>query len=392
MVEMIGFGVIIPVIPSLIMELTGEGIDKAVIHGLWLTLAYAGTQFLFAPFMGELSDRFGRRPILLSALFVLSIDFLLHAYAPTLAWLFVGRFVAGFTGASYTVASAYIADISTPENKAKNFGVLGAAFGLGFIIGPAIGGIFGVVDIRLPFLIAAGLTFANFLFGLFLVPESLAPENRRDIDVSKMIPGVSLFHLRRFSGIGLLVFAFFLVNMAGQVLPAVWSYFTIEAFNWSEAEIGWSLVAVGALVSLVQGLLIGKAVDKWGPKTTIKIGFCLWTIGMVFFSMAMQPWMLYAFLIPYALGGIAGPTLQSLISNQVPENEQGNLQGSLTGLTSITTMLGYTIYMSTFSYFVGDSAPFYFPGASFALAALLLGLATIIVFIALKRVEDTNEA
>ena len=191
LVDVIGIGIIIPIIPDLIMELTGEGTHMAVIYGMWLTTAFAGMQFLFSPVLGEISDQYGRRPILLLALLGLSVDYLIHAWAPSISWLFLGRFLAGVTGASFTVASAYIADVSTKENKAKNFGLIGAAFGLGFIIGPGVGGFFGEIDIRLPFYIAAGLTFANFIFGWLFVPESLQKENRRPIEVKKMIPGVS---------------------------------------------------------------------------------------------------------------------------------------------------------------------------------------------------------
>jgi len=216
LVDVIGIGIILPIIPDLIMELTGEGTAQAVIYGMWLTTAFAGMQFLFSPVLGEISDKYGRRPILLIALLGLSIDYLIHAWAPTIMWLFVGRFLAGITGASFTVASAYIADISTNEEKAKNFGLIGAAFGLGFIIGPAIGGFFGDIDIRLPFYIAAGLTFTNFVFGYFFVPESLTTENRRPIELKKMIPGVSLVSLRKYKGVLLLITAFFLANLAGQ--------------------------------------------------------------------------------------------------------------------------------------------------------------------------------
>lgn len=325
LVDVIGIGIILPIIPELIMELTGEGNHMAIIYGMWLTTSFAGMQFLFSPILGEISDRFGRRPILLLALLGLSVDYLIHAWAPTITWLFLGRFLAGITGASFTVASAYIADVSTKENKAKNFGLIGAAFGLGFIIGPGIGGFFGEIDIRLPFYIAAALTFVNFLFGLFFVPESLLPENRRPINIMKMVPGVSLFALRNYKGVLLLISAYFLANLAGQALPSTWSYYGIERYEWSPKEIGISLMVVGLLVAIVQGALVGFFVKKLGRKRVVIYGFLLWTVGMFLFSLASEPWMLYAFLVPYALGGIAGPTVQGVISNQVSEKEQGNL-------------------------------------------------------------------
>ena len=390
LVDVIGIGIILPILPELIMELTGEGTAMAVIYGMWLTTAFAGMQFLFSPVLGEISDSYGRRPILLLALLGLSFDYLIHAWAPTIMWLFIGRFLAGITGASFTVASAYIADISTKEEKAKNFGLIGAAFGLGFIIGPGIGGFFGEIDIRLPFYIAAGLTFSNFVFGFFFVPESLALENRRPINLWKMIPGVSLVSLRNYKGVLLLIFAFFLANLAGQALPSTWSYYGIERYDWSPREIGISLMVVGLLVAIAQGFLVGIVVKKFGKKHTIIAGFLLWTIGMFLFSQASEPWMLYAFLIPYAFGGVAGPTIQGLISNQVSEKEQGNLQGAITGLISVTAILGQLIFSSVFYYFIRPETDIYFPGAPYALAAIFLFIAFLFATLAMKRMDLTE--
>ncbi|WP_373518191.1 TCR/Tet family MFS transporter [Pricia sp.] len=391
LVDVIGIGIILPIIPDLIMELTGEGTHTAVIYGMWLTTAFAGMQFLFSPVLGEISDQYGRRPILLMALLGLSIDYLIHAWAPSIAWLFLGRFLAGITGASFTVASAYIADVSTKENKAKNFGLIGAAFGLGFIIGPGIGGFFGEIDIRLPFYIAAGLTFANFLFGWIFVPESLSPENRRPFDVKKMIPGVSLAGLRNYKGVLLLILAFFLANLAGQALPSTWSYYGIERYNWSPKEIGVSLMVVGLLVAIVQGFLVGVVVKKFGKRNAIIFGFLFWTIGMFLFSLATEPWMLYAFLIPYALGGIAGPTVQGVISNQVSEKEQGNLQGAITSLLSITAILGQLVFSPVFYFFIHPEGSIYFPGAPYTLAALFLMIAFLFALLAMKRMNLQDE-
>ncbi len=391
LVDVIGIGIILPIIPDLIMELTGEGTAKAVIYGMWLTTAFAGMQFLFSPVLGEVSDKYGRRPILLIALLGLSIDYLIHAWAPTIMWLFVGRFLAGITGASFTVASAYIADISTKEEKAKNFGLIGAAFGLGFIIGPGIGGFFGEINVRLPFYIAAGLTFLNFLFGWFFVPESLAAENRRPINLMKMIPGVSLVSLRNYKGVLLLILAFFLANLAGQALPSTWSYYGIERYNWSPKEIGISLMVVGLLVAIVQGFLVGVIVKKFGKRKVVIFGFLLWTIGMFLFAIASEPWMLYAFLVPYALGGIAGPTVQGLISNQVSEKEQGNLQGAITGLVSVTAILGQFIFSPVFYFFIRPETTIYFPGAPYALAAIFLLAAFLFAWWAMNRMDLSEE-
>ena len=386
LIDVIGVGIIIPVIPTLIENLTGEGLSQAAIYGMWLMVSYAGMQFFFAPVLGELSDKFGRRPVLLISLFGLSIDYLIHAFAPTITWLFIGRIMAGITGASHSVAMAYIADISTKENKAKNFGLLGAAFGLGFIIGPSIGGVFGEIDVRLPFFIAAGIAFVNFLFGYFFLPESLKKENRRAPKLVKMIPGQSLIKIGQFAGLGGLILAYFLANMAGQALPATWTYFTMESYGWNEAEVGYSLSFVGLLVSIVQGGLVGWAVKTFGRKKVILYGFAFWTLGMFLFSQALSAWMLYCFLIPYALGGVAGPTLQSLLSNEVSEKEQGNLQGALTGLVSLTTIIGPILASTLFYHFTSQSA-IYFPGAPYVASALLLLGATVVAYFSLKKMS-----
>ena len=246
MIDVIGFGIIIPVLPTLIEELTNLPISEASAYGGLLLVSFAVMQFLFSPVLGELSDKFGRRPVLLLSLLGLSLDYLLHAFSTTIWWLFLGRLLAGIGGASYTTANAYMADISSKEDKAKNFGLIGAAFGFGFIIGPAIGGIFGDINVRLPFYIAAALSFANFLFGYFFVPESLPIENRREPDYKKMLPGVALKDIGNFKGIGFLLLALFFVNIASQAMPAIWSWFTIEMFEWSEAEVGYSLSFVAS--------------------------------------------------------------------------------------------------------------------------------------------------
>jgi len=390
MIDVIGFGIIIPVMPTLIEELTGKGISEASAYGGLLMVSFALMQFLFSPVLGELSDKYGRRPIILISLLGLFFDYLLHAFAPTITWLFIGRVLAGICGASYTTANAYIADISSQEDKAKNFGLLGAAFGFGFIIGPAIGGIFGNIDVRLPFFIAAALSMANFLFGLFFVPESLDSENRREPIFRNMLPGVSIAHIGKFAGLGLLIFALFLANIAGQSLPAIWSFFTVEVYDWNEAQIGYSLSFVGLLVALVQGGLIGIFVKKFGQEKVIIGGFILWSVGMFLFSFASQSWMLYAILVPYALGGVAGPTLQGLLSNSVSIKEQGNLQGAITSLMSITTIIGPAIATSLFYFFTRDKGGVYLPGAPYTASAFILMLATVCVVYGLRSFKKSR--
>lgn len=387
LVDVIGIGIIIPVIPTLIKNLTGEGLSEASGYGGWLLFSFAIMQFLFAPLMGELSDRFGRRPILLFALFGLGVDYIFHAYAPSIGWLFAGRILAGGFGASYTVATAYIADISSPEDKAKNFGLVGAAFGLGFIIGPAIGGICAKWGVEVPFLVAAGLSLANMLYGFFILPESLPKEKRRKFEWKKANPVGSLLMIRSYPALIGLVIAFFLANLAGQAMPAVWSYFTMMEYDWTETGVGVSLAIVGILVAVVQGVLLGKMVKYFGTRKIIVGGFILWTIGMCGFAFAYEAWILFVFLVPYVLGGVASPTLQGLLSNQVPDDEQGKLQGALTSMISVTAFVGPIVMAQLFSYFTDEVNPIYLPGAPYLLGTVLLAVGTLFAVNAMRRIK-----
>jgi len=392
LIDVIGIGLVMPVMPQLIAKLTGGDLADSALYGGLLMVCFAGMQFLFAPVMGELSDRFGRRPILMISLFVLSIDYFFHAFAPTIGWLIVTRILAGITGASFTVASSYIADVSTPENKAKNFGVIGAAFGLGFILGPALGGIGADWGVEMPFIIAAGLAFLNFLFGYFFVPESLAVSKRRKINYRNMIPGVSLIQLGKYKTLLGLVIAFFLVNLAGQVMPNVWSFFTLEKFKWDTTDVGISFAVVGALVVIVQVFLIGWFVKKLGSKRVILLGFLFWTIGMIGFALAINEVILYLALIPYCLGGIAGPSIQGLLSNSVSEKEQGNLNGALMQAVSITAVAAPLIYNTLFFNFSKADATVYFPGAPYLAAAVIILISCVVAFISLRNFKDTDLA
>jgi DHA1 family tetracycline resistance protein-like MFS transporter len=391
LVDVMGIAIIIPVIPTLIKELTGQELNDAGLWGGLLISSFAFMQFLFAPLMGELSDKFGRRPILFIALAGLGADYIFHAFAPTLAWLFVGRMLAGVCGASHTVATAYIADISTPENKAKNFGMIGAAFGLGFFLGPMIGGFCAQWGYQVPFFVAAALALANLVWGIFVLPESLPKEKRREIDWKRVIPGVSLANLRKYRSLGLFVVAFTLVHLAGQVMPSTWSFFTMEAFGWGEAMVGISLGVVGLLVGIVQGGLIGFSVKKFGQNKVIMMGFIFWTVGMFSFAIAGNQTLFFIALVPYVLGGIAGPTLQSLMSNFVPDNEQGNLQGALTSMISLTAIIGPLLYTSLFHFFADKEKSYYFPAAPFLAGGIILIFATIVAWMAIKKNKVETE-
>lgn len=390
MIDITGLGLIIPVMPALIKELTGEGISRASEYGGWLVFTFAVMQFLFSPVLGGLSDQYGRRPIILIALFGFAIDYLLLAFAPTLLWLFIGRALAGVTGASITTATAYIADISTKENRAQNFGMIGAAFGLGFIIGPVIGGLLGSFGPRVPFMVAAALTFVNFLYGYFVLPESLKKENRRPFNWKRANPIGSLKNLQRYPALSGLAFSFILINLASHAVQSNWGYFVIEKFGWSETMIGISLGVVGILVALVQGGLIRFSNPRLGNEKSVYTGLLLYSTGLFLFAFASQSWMMFVFLIPYCLGGIAGPAIQSIMSSSVPANEQGELQGALTGLLSLTSIVGPPMMTGLFAYFTKPTAPVHFSGAAFLLGALLMLLSSIIAYRSLRQKGKTT--
>ncbi len=385
LIDITGWGIIIPVIPKLIQELIHGDVSEAAKIGGWLTFAYAITQFVFAPLIGNLSDKFGRRPIILISLFAFSLDYLLLAFAPTITWLFVGRIIAGISGASITTASAYIADVSTPENRAKNFGMIGAAFGLGFIIGPVVGGLLGQYGSRVPFYAAAVLCLLNFLYGYFILPESLSKDNRREFNLKRANPIGALMNLRKYPQLVGLVLSIFLLYVASHAVHSNWSYFTMYQFNWDEKMVGLSLGAVGLLVGIVQGVLIRWINPKLGNEKSIYVGMALYSIGMFLFAAATESWMMFVFLIPYCLGGIAGPAMQAVISSQVPANEQGEIQGTLSSLMSASAIVGPPMMSMVFYYFTHKEAPFQFAGAPFVLGGILMLVSTIIAYFSYKK-------
>ena len=385
LIDVIGFGIIIPVMPKLLETMIHGGLSEASKIGGWLLFAYAFMQFLCAPVIGNLSDKYGRRPVLLFSLFGFGIDYLFLAFAPTIAWLFVGRIIAGITGASFTTASAYIADISTAETRAKNFGMIGAAFGLGFIIGPVLGGLLGSIGPRVPFYAAAILTLLNWLYGYFVLPESLKKENRREFDWKRANPVGSLLHLKKYPALGGLIISIILIYIAAHAVQSNWSFYTMYKFSWNEKMVGYSLALVGILVAAVQAGLIRVIGPRLGNERSVYIGLALYALGMFLFGFASQTWMMFVFLIPYCLGGIAGPALQAIITGHVPPNEQGELQGALTSLMSATAIIGPPIMTNLFSYFTGKSAPVHFPGAPFLLGSLLMLGSAIFAYTALKH-------
>ncbi|MGD9980273.1 MAG: TCR/Tet family MFS transporter [Hyphomonadaceae bacterium] len=371
LIDTIGFGIILPVMPQLIVTLTGAPMAQATLLAGWLLVTYAALQFLCGPILGNLSDRFGRRPVLLASLAAFAFDYTLMGFAPTLAWLFLGRAVAGLAGAVYTPAMAYIADVSPPEKRAQGFGLVGAAFGVGFIVGPAIGGLLGELGPRAPFFAAGALGALNFLYGLLVLPESLPPERRRKFEWIRANPMGTLLALRRYPAVAAIAGAVFLWQLSHQVYPSTWAFFAKLRFEWTEAAIGASLAFVGVLMAFTQGYLTGRIVPRIGEHRAVIVGVLSGALSMIALAFATQSWMAYAALSVGALQGLAYPAMNAIMSKQVPPDSQGELQGGVASMMSLTTILGPLLMTQTLGRFSSDSAPIYFPGAAFVLAASL---------------------
>lgn len=385
LIDITGWGIILPVVPKLVGELIHGDITEAATYGGWLGFAYAFTQFICAPMVGNLSDRYGRRPILLISLLGFGLDYLLLALAPSIGWLFVGRILAGITGASISTASSYIADVSTDETRTKNFGLIGAAFGLGFIIGPVLGGLLGHYGARIPFYVASVLCLLNFIYGYFILPESLDETKRRPFEWRRANPIGSLKLLAKHPKISSLVIALILVYIGLHAVQSNWHFFTMYKFDWSERIVGMSLGVLGLLLGLVQGVLIRWTTPKLGEQKSIYYGLICYALGLFLFTFAAEGWMMMLFLIPYSLGGICGPSLQSMISKSIPSNQQGELQGALTSLVSATSVIGPPMMTNLFYYFTHDKAPFKFSGAPFLLASMLMMLSAMIIYYTSKK-------
>ena len=385
LIDCTGFGIIIPVLPNLIKEFTGGDTSVAADYGGYLMVAFALPQFIFAPILGGLSDKYGRRPILLFSLFGLGMDYLFLSFAPSIFWFFIGRIIAGISGASFTTGMAYIADISTPEKKAQNFGMVGAAFGLGFILGSVGGGLLSHFGLRVPFMVAAGLSLINWLYGYFILPESLSKNQRREFSWKRANPIGSFINASKYPAILGLLATLLLLYVASHSVQSNWSYYVIEKFQWSPIMIGYSLAVVGITVAIVQGGLIRVIIPKIGNRKAIYIGLTLYVIGFICFAFAANGLMMMLFIIPYCLAGIGGPAMQSIISNQVPENAQGEIQGITTSLQSLAAIIGPFLASHIFVYFIQDGTPFYFPGAPFILSAFLTLIGLFIAIRALRK-------
>src|SRR5215471_2498346 len=371
-IDVLGMGLVIPILPRLVQSLLGgEAAQASFVFGLLVSI-YAVMQFFCAPVLGGLSDRFGRRPVILLSLLGLGFDYVLLTFAPTIWWLVAGRIIAGACGATFTPAGAYIADVSPPEKRAANFGLLGVAFGLGFIAGPALGGVLGATDLRLPFMVCSGLTFLNFLFGLLVMPESLKPENRRALDVRQMNPLGAMRAVWRYRGVAAMVPVFVAAQLAQQGLQSVWVPYTTYRYGWDVAGVGASLAIVGLLFAISQGVLVRPMVARYGEKRTLMVSLSVAVISMLLFGLASQGWMMYAVTAIYCLGlGLLNPAVQGLMSRSVPANEQGLLQGAMTSVMTAAAIVAPPLANGSFAVFISPETPLALPGAPFFLNSLL---------------------
>ncbi len=385
LIDIMGIGLIIPVLPGLVKELAGSEAAGARDIGL-LTAAYAVMQFVFAPILGTLSDRYGRRPVLLLSLLGVTLDYLLLYFAPSLWWLLVGRLIAGITGASLTVANAYIADVTAPQDRAKNFGLLGATFGVGFILGPALGGLLGEYGLRVPFLAAAALSGLNLLYGFFVLPESLPASARgKRLQRRNLNPFTPLRALTEYPLLRNLALTFVLLGLAGQVIFSTWVLYTEGVLRWTPLQNGVALAVFGLLTAVVQGGLIGPAIRALGERRTILLGLVLSTAEFLVLSVARSAPVLYASLVVGAGGGLANPAIQGLISRQVDETEQGRVQGAITSLNSLVGVVGPLIATAVFAYFNGGGAAVRVPGAAFLMGAAFSVAGTLLIWSVLRR-------
>ncbi|HKD53914.1 MAG TPA: TCR/Tet family MFS transporter [Steroidobacteraceae bacterium] len=386
LVDSIGFGIILPVLPGLIMQLTGVSIDRAAAYGGWLSFVYALMQFFCAPVLGNLSDHFGRRPVLLFALLALGVDYFIMGFAPVIGWLFLGRAIAGVAGASFTPAYAYVADITPPQQRAQRFGLLGAAFGIGFIVGPGVGAVLSHFGVRAPFFAAGILALANTALGFFALPESLPPGLRRPFHWARANPLGTLAQMRKYPVVLLMLAALFLWQLAHQVLPSTWAFYAISKFRWTAAEVGYSLVFVGAVMAISQGLLT-RVLIPWlgGEQRAALAGMASAVLAYVGYAVITEGWMMYVVALTTFMFALTYPSMNALASQQIPADAQGELQGAVACLYSASAIIGPPLMTQVFAWFSGPSAPVYFPGAAFLTAAALTIASAALLLRALRR-------
>ena len=373
-IDMIGMGLVMPVLPRLILEVSSVDLAQATVIGGWLFFAYAGMLFLLGPTMGSLSDAFGRRPLLLVSIFGLGVDYILTALAPSIFWLFVGRAIAGVCGASYVIANAFLADLTPPDQRARVFGYIGAAFGLGFVIGPALGGILGEFGPRVPFYAAAAFSLANFVFGWFVLPETLPPDKRRPFDIARANPIGTLKVFRTYSGaipLSLAMFAFFL---ASAVYPAIWAFWGIARFGWSELTIGLTLAVFGIVTALTQAFVTGPIVARYGEWRVVVFGLVSAAVAAGGYGLAPSLLAVLVLFVIHAPEGFVMPALTALLSRCAPEDAQGEMQGGIASLQSLGMVLGTPFFAHVFGYFMQPNAPVVSPSIGFYVAAGMLAL------------------
>ena len=385
--DAMGVGLILPVLPDLIRELSDVSNDRAAEIGGYLLFTFAAMQFLFAPVLGGLSDRFGRRPVLLLALLGFSLDYFVMAAAPTLAFLFVARMISGLFGATYPAANAAIVDISSPEERAKFFGFTGAAVGLGFIMGPAIGGLIGEYGARLPFVLAGILTLATCVYGYIRFPETLAPEKRRALDWKRANPFGSLIKISAYPIVLAVLGSIFLIQLANQSYVSIWSFYTIEVAGWSPFWIGLSAAFYGFMLVLVQGGMTGPVIKKYGE---IAPTYFSLLIGIVSYSVLALAWSGPVIYLGILIGGFSGflfPATQALMTRRTPEDAQGELQGAISANFSIASIIGPLLMTQVFERYTGSDASYVLPGAPFVIAILLTGAALLVFVFAARAIK-----
>lgn len=389
LLDMVGFGLIMPVLPGLIEEVQGVGLADAAFIGGWMFFAFSIAQFAFSPLMGNLSDRFGRRPLLLLAIFGLFVDYLFSAFAPSVFWLFVGRVAAGLCGSSYVIANAYIADVTPPEGRAKAYGLMGAAFGVGFVLGPAIGGLLGEFGTRVPFFVAAGIAACNFVYGWFVLPETLAPEKRRAFEWRRANPFGTLAVFRRYTGVLPLCGVLFVYFFASSVYPAIWPFWGMAKFDWSVAMVGLSLAAFGLIAAFFQGVLTGPLVARFGEHRVALFGLIIAVISAVGYGLVGTLAGVLILLVIHGPEGFVHPMLTAIMSKAVPEDAQGELQGGLSSVMNIAMLLGTVVFSQIFGHFMQPDARIKSPDVAMYVAAAVLALA-LLLFVATVRAHPQD--
>lgn len=390
-IDMMAFAVIMPSMPSLMSDLTGLPVADVAPWGGYITTVYAIVNFISQPVLGNLSDRFGRRPVLLVSMGTLAIDFLIMGLAHSVWLLFLGRFLSGLSGATHSTAAAYIADVTEPQERARAFGMLGAAFGMGFILGPAIGGVLGDINPRFPFFAAAGFAALNFLYGLFVLPESLDKAHRRKFDWKRANALGAFRHFSKIPHLAWFIAALGMFNFAHWVYPATFNYYGAVAFSWDSKTIGLALGAVGIGSAIVSAGLVGPVIKRWGPTKVVIFSFIVCVICFALYAVVTEGWMVFV-IIPFgALGGFLNPALSQIMTARVPRNAQGELQGAIASVQALGNVVSPIVMTQTFFYFTHSEAPVRFTGAAFALAAVITALSMLPLIQGLRTVPKVEE-